>query len=303
MTLTPALSTAEGPTATPSRTATDTPSPTQTPSTGEVTSPLPTPSPTATSTPSPLACGETEGELVDDRTPAGALGYPIQLRLYLPPCYSQASAWRYPALYMLHGLSFNQFQWDNLGVDESADRLIAAGAVEPFIAVMPRGEPDDNWQKMLVDDVIPFVDANYRTLPERRYRSVGGLSLGGGWAVSIGFLRSDLFGAVGGHSPALAYVGERDVAHLLAGQPAERWPSIYIDIGDLDGARAQTALFADELTAFGIPHEFHIYPGGHNQSYWAAHVEDYLRFYGEAWREKPKRVEAAHAGEMVEDGP
>ena len=63
---------------------------------------------------------------------------PLVYRIYLPPCYDEDIEQAYPVLYLIHGQTYTDTQWDRLGVPESADRLISGGATGPFIVVMPR---------------------------------------------------------------------------------------------------------------------------------------------------------------------
>ncbi len=75
----------------------------------------------------------------------------------------------------------------------------------PFLIVMPRDrlweQPEnDPFGEVVVEKLIPLIDRNYRSLSERSYRAVGGLSRGAGWAVHLGLSHWELFGAIGGHS-------------------------------------------------------------------------------------------------------
>ncbi len=63
---------------------------------------------------------------------------PLVYRIYLPPCYDEQPEQAYPVLYLIHGQTYSDTQWDRLGVPETADQLIRTGEVAPFIVVMPR---------------------------------------------------------------------------------------------------------------------------------------------------------------------
>ena len=102
---------------------------------------------------------------------------PLQFRVYLPPCYDEEPERRYPVLYLFHGQSYNDDQWDRLGVDETSDRLIAAGEIPPLIVVMPferyGGQPTDtHFSQAITDILLPYIDQIYRTIPDRRHRAV-----------------------------------------------------------------------------------------------------------------------------------
>ncbi|MFQ5616885.1 MAG: hypothetical protein ACE5GO_10575, partial [Anaerolineales bacterium] len=81
---------------------------------------------------------------------------PWEFRVYTPPCYEPLTNQFYPLLILIHGSTFTDDQWDRLGVDETADALIAAGEVSPFLILMPRdrvwSEPtEDPFGKALTD--------------------------------------------------------------------------------------------------------------------------------------------------------
>ncbi len=265
---------------------TEPPHPTPAPS--RTTTPANTPLPTPTA--SPLACWDQPGRVETGSLRSEQLKLPLDYAVYLPPCYDQQPERRYPALYLIHGMNYNHDQWDRLGADETANRLAAAGEVSPFIIVMPRDrsweEPElDPFGRVLVEELIPFIDANYRTLPERKYRAVGGLSRGAGWAVHLGLSRWDLFGAIGGHSLPVFWTDTSRVRGWLASIPPDSYPRIYLDIGEKDRPSILNSArwFENLLNEEGIPHEWYLNTGYHNEEYWSAHVEDYLRWYAQDW--------------------
>ncbi len=125
--------------------------------------------------------------------------------MYLPACYDQETDRLYPVLYMVHGQNYNHDQWDRLGIDETADVLIASGEISPVIIVLPRdrswAQPtEDAFGAVLAEQLIPYIDKHYRTVPKRSNRAVGGLSRGAGWAIHLGLSYWELFGAIGAHS-------------------------------------------------------------------------------------------------------
>lgn len=253
-------------------------------------SPTPTLTPQPTSPPTPLACWSQGGRFEQGSLRSDLLKLPMEYSVYLPPCYDQQPERRYPVLYMIHGMNYNHDQWDRLGADEAADALVAAGEVNPFIIVMPRDRSweqpeDDPFGQVLVDALIPFVDENYRTLPEREYRAIGGLSRGAGWAIHLGLSRWDLFGAFGGHSPPVFWSDTGRVRGWLAAIPPDSMPRIYLDIGekDRDSILKSALWFENLLNEQGIPHEWYLFTGYHEEAYWSAHVKDYLRWYAANW--------------------
>ena len=243
--------------------------------------------------PTALACTSTHGHFEKSSLQADLLPLPLDFRVYVPPCYGSYPDRRYPVLYLVHGQSFNDDQWERLGAGEAADRLITQGEAPPFLIVMPRDRvwtspKEDLFGQAVIDDLIPWIDEHYRTIPERRYRAIGGLSRGAGWAVHLGLSRWDLFGAIGAHS--LAIFGA-DVPYYvnqwLDSIPPDSYPRIYLDIADRDrrDVTATTEHFEALLTEKEIPHEWHLNTGYHDEEYWGAHVEEYLRWYVEGWED------------------
>lgn len=264
--------------------------PSRTPSPSLTPTPSPSPSPSPTLTPTALACWQQGGRYVQDSLRTDQLPLPLEYRVYLPPCYDQQSDRRYPVLYLIHGQNFNDDQWDRLGVDETADELTAAGQIPPFIVVMPRdrswAQPtEDRFGQVLVDELLPFIDENYRTLPDRSHRAIGGLSRGAGWAVHLGLSRWELFGAIGGHSLPVFWADTPHVRQWLRDIPSDALPRIYLDIGEKDRPPIlESALwFENLLTEENIPHEWHLFTGYHEEAYWQSHVEQYLHWYTRGW--------------------
>lgn len=246
--------------------------------------PGPTPSPT------PLGCWKAGGHLVTGSLQTRYLRLPLDFRLHLPPCYDVESRRHYPVLYLIHGQSYTDDQWDRLGADEIADALAAAGEVTPFIIVMPRDRtgdqpPQDGFARAVVEVLIPYVDNNYRTLTDRVYRAVGGLSRGAGWSVHLGLVYWELFGALGAHSPAIFHEDARLMRVYLDDIPPKSLPRIFVDVGEKDQPEIYDAAFWFErvLDEKDVPHDWYLFPGYHEEAYWQAHMEKYLRWYAREW--------------------
>ena len=268
------------PTATePTATATQTPSPTSTPT------PVP-PTPTSTLT----ACMQAGGRVEVNEFTTILLPNPLVYRIYLPPCYDEKQEQAYPVLYLIHGQTYSDTQWDRLGVPEVADRLIQTGDTPPFIVVMPRDrvwlEPtEDNFGKAVEQSLVPWIDEHYRTIPDRKHRAIGGLSRGAAWAVHIGLSRWDLFSKVGVHSGFVFLSDVQNVYLWLYNTPPDKIPLIYMDVGDSDRPEIAngSAWLEEFFTLHDVPHEWHMFSGEHEETYWQAHLEDYLRWYSMDW--------------------
>ncbi|HLD92669.1 MAG TPA: alpha/beta hydrolase-fold protein [Anaerolineales bacterium] len=214
----------------------------------------------------------------------------ITFRVYTPPCYAEKEGEHFPVLYLIHGQGFDDGQWDRIGADEAADKLIGSGEASPFIIVMPY----DNYSlrptvglfdEAFLSELVPWIDENYRTLADREHRAIGGLSRGASWAIHFALTEPDLFGAMGGHSPPVFIEEARKVIEWLDAIPPVRMPRFWLDIGDgeTENIMSSAEFFESLLAERNIPHEWHIYPGDHSEEYWSAYVEEYLRWYAADW--------------------
>jgi enterochelin esterase-like enzyme len=112
--------------------------------------------------------------------------------VYTPPDYNKDANKRYPVLYLQHGWGEDETAWSNQGhANLIMDNLIADGKAKPFIIVMTYGMTNelkwghmrefkvDTFQSVLTEDLVPYIDAHFRTLANRENRAMGGLSMGG----------------------------------------------------------------------------------------------------------------------------
>jgi len=233
---------------------------------------LPPVSPTPTApkaTPIPAGCRETTGVIEKGVITTGLLDKPMSYNVYLPPCYDFDTERRYPVLYLLHGQGSTEDQWIRLGAVSAADRIIAAGQVAPFIIVMPfdysaKQPTEYKFEEAFTQLLIPQIDMTYRTLKDVSHRAIGGLSRGGAWAIRLGTRHPELFGTLGGHSPAIFYVDTQTLAIRLRDIPADQFPRIWLDAGDDDSEYEIAKSFEQFLNKNNFPHEWHEYIGAHN---------------------------------------
>ena len=244
----------------------------------------------ATYTPTPLTCLADPGLIKQDAV--ATTNPPQEFLIYLPPCYENSADAHFPVLYLLHGQTYTQDQWVRIGAPGVADQLIHSAKAMPFIMVFP---DDRYWNSAagpgfgdrFINDLIPYVDKNYHSLTAREYRSLGGLSRGGGWTAKLGFNHPELFGALGLHSPAFFKDNAPYLDKIIQAIPQETRPNLWVDIGDADMELTQGILFEEILTRNNYIHEFHRFSGDHTENYWSAHVKQYLRWYVQGWLEKP----------------
>jgi len=212
--------------------------------------------------------------------------------VYLPPAYFDAAQpdERFPVMYLLHGSPGISVDWLRAGwVDRALDDLLAKHRIAPFIVVLPdvnggyrrdtecediAGGPKT--QTYLVRDVVDYVDANYRTIPNRDARVIGGLSTGGYCAINLALRHQDVFSGIVSHSgydrpDQNLYTGnlfgpDRDAER--ANTPWEYLPTIpitqplgvYLDVGMGDnGSRNESLALSKEFERRGVSVTFHDY--------------------------------------------
>lgn len=155
--------------------------------------------------------------------------------VYTPPGYDasgDAGGQRYPVLYLQHGAGEGERGWTNQGrANFILDNLLASGQARPMIVVMDNGyaaradetagRPFDfgAFEEVLMDELIPKIDAAYCTVADREHRALAGLSMGGMQALQIGLRHLDQFAAIGAFSAPPR--GEFDVATAYEGAFAD----------------------------------------------------------------------------------
>lgn len=249
-----------------------------------------TPSPTDTPTPTPPLCWQMGGLLLEDEVYSELLDKDVQLLVYLPPCYDQLTELSYPTLYLIHGQGFTKDQWVRLGLADLLDRWVAAGDAPPALVVMPQvsdwSEPDSfPFGQALVEEIIPGFESGYRAIATREARKVGGISRGASWALHLGLKYWQTFSAFGAHSLPVFYFDALSLPYWLDAIPLELRPQIYLDYAQSDqkAIRRSTTKFIQLLDERGYHYRFYTSPGMHDEAYWGANIEQYLRFYLEGW--------------------
>ena len=223
-----------------------------------------------------------------------ALHKDMNMDVYLPAGYNNQN--QYPVLYLIHGYGENEDSWMyDRNLIEKADELIENSIINPLIIVSPQVDNDFGYGKYedyIYEDIVSYIDSHYSTQAERESRYIGGVSMGGNIALRIAFLHSDLFSKAGGHSPALFVDADSSMYPNLAirrkrdpiyiAEDAELSDvKVYLDCGDKDDHKFYEG--CEELFTIlqqkGVDSEYHLYPGTHQNSYWIAHLDEYLKFY------------------------
>lgn len=239
------------------------------------------------------------------------LEVPRNVLVYLPPGYGANPEQRYPVLYMHDGQNlynpedaFGGVVW---GADKTAQELILTNQIEPLIIVgiynagkhrideytpvkssvgkmRGHGGKADQYGRMIIEELKPFIDKEYLTKPEREFTGLGGSSLGGLVSLHLGFKRPDVFSRLAVLSPAVWWANNQIIREIAG--IGERLPlRIWLDIGSKEGVRIkhQVRALREILLANGWEENldlafFEIPEARHDESAWAARFDEVLKF-------------------------
>jgi predicted alpha/beta superfamily hydrolase len=230
------------------------------------------------------------------------------LIVYLPPGYHEQPRRRFPVLYLHDGQNLFDgatsfvpgMDWH---VGHTADDFILTGAVQPLIIVgiynvgkvriyeytptkAPRlgGGRADRYAKFLMQEVMPFIQREYRVIADARVTGMGGSSLGGLLSLYLGLKHPQVFGRLAALSPSVWW-NQRVIHRFAAAAPVEPRPRIWLDIGTNEGPRIvhDVEAFRDILLQKGwqLDRDLHyqrVEGAEHNEAAWARRVGPFLQF-------------------------
>ena len=229
------------------------------------------------------------------------LGMKRRMMIYLPPGYEESHQ-KYPVFYLLHGSGGDETVWLEQGrAAQILDNLIAEGKAEPMIVVMPNGNVDEqaasnmsaegNVQPTFIhkkwmegsfeacfNDIMNWVDNNYRTRPAKRSRAIAGLSMGGYHSLYISANQPEDFAYVGLFSAAINRMDQGkskiydDLETKLVTQFKQRPRLYWIGIGKDDFLYKDNTAFREMLDKKRLRYTYHESGAGHEWANW----RDYL---------------------------
>ncbi|MCL4178413.1 MAG: esterase family protein [Verrucomicrobia bacterium] len=225
-----------------------------------------------------IAHGKLEMVEYDSKT----VGNPRKALIYTPPGYSTDR--KYPVLYLLHGIGGDEEEWRRGGHPEIIlDNLIADRKAVPMIVVMPNGraQPNDraegnvmatapafaNFERDLLDDLIPFIESKYSVTSDRESRALAGLSMGGGQSLNFGLGHLDTFSWVGGFSSA---PNTKPPAELVPNpeKAAGQLKLLFVSCGNKDGLIRISQGVHAYLKENHVPHIWHVDDHAHDFQHW-----------------------------------
>lgn len=233
------------------------------------------------------------------------MGKKRRMSVYTPPGYEEGTD-SYPVLYLMHGAGGDEEAWPALGrTAQILDNLIAQGKAAPMIVVMTNGNatqtaaPGESAEGLVVPsfdisrmnrgeielafpDVVNFVDSNYRTKAEKKYRAIAGLSMGGFHSLHISKQYPEMFDYVGLFSAAIF---PPDGAQSSVYQDSEAKlqkqfrlnPKLYwIAIGDQDFLYQDNVKFREILDKNNYPYTYFETPDGHIWKNWRIYLSEFV---------------------------
>jgi enterochelin esterase-like enzyme len=256
------------------------------------------------SSPQQLAHGEVRERMYFSKT----TGDWRRIYVYTPAGYDDTTTTRFPTLYLQHGAGEDETGWYTQGrLANIMDNLIAAGKAKPMLVIMANGyatkagdsassttagnaRPDfskmfDAFDQVTTQDLIPFIDSTYRTIPDRDHRAVAGLSMGGMQAFQVSLNHLDLFSYIGGFSGAGGgFGGPFDIKTAFNGVMADpaafnsRVHLVYLALGTAEPSFIHNSVttFRDALDKGGIKYTFFSSPGtSHEWLTWRRSLNDF----------------------------
>lgn len=254
---------------------------------------------------------------------SATLGKDVKYSIYLPADYERSNR-IYPVLYLLHGYSDDHTGWTQFGEAHLiADKVISGGEAAPMIIVMPDGGVSwyinnyngaVKWEDFFIKEFIPHIDATYRTRPDKNYRAIAGLSMGGYGTLIMATKHPELFSAaaplsagvftddeiingnddvwkevlgdlygakeLAGRKRLTEHYSKNSILNIISTGNIEAMKKVryYIDCGDKDflikGNMALHSVMIDKK----IDHEFRVREGDHNWTYWRTALPEVLKF-------------------------
>ena len=221
------------------------------------------------------------------------LGYSRRLTVYTPYGYEANPKKKYPVLYLLHGAGGDEEAWISMGrTAQILDNLIEKGLAEPMIVVMPNGNPGQqaartlgipekqmNWRapefqnvyvRSLCEEIVPFIEKNFRAIAKPASRAIAGLSMGGGHTISASILYPEMFDYICPLSAAGQASAEQIAALKKAGVKL-----YFLACGDADFLFQGSQQLDKTLTEQGLDHVYFDSDGGHTWSNWRLYLNTF----------------------------
>ena len=213
---------------------------------------------------------------------SAVLGIERTVYVYVPPQYEADASRRFPVLYFRHGNYETEATWTGPGrANVIMDNLLAERRVIPMLIVMPNGYPGPSGEgsttegraltsRELIEDIIPYIEQNYRVTSDRESRAIAGFSMGANQATYTGLKHMDRFAWIAEVSSGLINSASFEPSDwfgdLIAspGRANSQLRLLYFGCGTEDPRVTGHLNLSDLLGAAGVAHHLFTAPGGHD---------------------------------------
>lgn len=239
---------------------------------------------------------QARGQIVEDHYTLFDGSSTVDVIVYLPPCYDDSGE-DYPVAYFLHGYPQDERHWIELGVVERYEALLAGEQIDPLVMILVyQPEPyftqtdggPNSLEELLLERVLPQMDARYQLSGQPSRRAILGVSRGGVWALEISMRHPEQFDVVAALSPALAYNHPRRAYDPFEiARSSDQVPGhILLSAGDREPQ------FSDEIDRFAVvlaredtAFQYLRHEGRHEDAAWRSIMDQVLIFLGDAFRD------------------
>lgn len=205
--------------------------------------------------------------------------------IYLPESYNESDK-HYPTLYLLHQYNSPHTSYITDDIDKLMDIAIQEGLMNEMIVVAPNSTNDSwwrgDWMKMISEELVPLIDANYRTIDDARYRYTAGCSMGGQGAYGVALRNPDLFSGAVSFFGAFSMGNEASPNYVAANESAEYldYYTMYFICGNQDiyDFGDPAVELHQQLTKKGVEHEFFIENGEHDSAFYVPHFVEAMTY-------------------------
>ena len=224
------------------------------------------------------------------------LGINRRLTVYTPYGYEANPKAKYPVLYLLHGAGGDEEAWSSMGrTAQILDNLIAKGLAKPMIVVMPNGNPNQqaaqtfglptteyDWRdpanrnlyvQSLVEEIVPFIEKNYRTVAKKSHRAIAGLSMGGGHTIAATGMYPNTFDYICPLS--MGANKSEELNAQLQGIKKAGYKLYWLACGNTDFLFEQANQLDEALTENGLEHTYYVSEGGHVWANWRLYLNTF----------------------------
>ncbi|EAZ83200.1 alpha/beta hydrolase [Algoriphagus machipongonensis] len=265
------------------------------------------------------AQAQSAGKIEFSSMPSEILGVDREFAVYLPKSYQNNPDKKYPVLYLLHGGGDTHTAWpEKGGLEAAANQIIDSKESAEMIIVCPEAGKihmnyfnDSEWryEDYFFEELIPYIESNYRAIPDKNHRAVAGLSMGGGGTLVYAQHHPEMFAAAFAMSGYLyrmnlsfldpndpetekrqQIVERNNAVKLLQGASEEKVKQLktvdwFIDCGDDDFTFTPNMEFIAALKEQGIPYQLRVRDGGHTWEYWHSSLYIALPHISDVFRE------------------